>query len=75
MLFMKAINPMFPDILKNGPFVPLEEIVETTSGTSIVPATMKPKNPSRWNDSEKVNVALDSHLQLRIIDSMELSTF
>ena len=26
MLFMKATNPMFPDILKNGPFVPLEEI-------------------------------------------------
>ena len=75
MLFMMATNPMFPDILKNRPFVPLVEILEITSGTSIIPATMKPKDPSRWNDSEKEKVALDSHLQLIIIDSMELSMF
>ena len=75
MLFMNATNPMFPEILKNGPFVPVEEVPETTAATSIVPATVKAKDPSKWNDSEKEMVALDSHLQLIIIDSMELSMF
>ena len=75
MLFMKATNPMFPEILKNGPFVPVEEVPKTTAGTSIVPATVKAKDPSKWNDSEKEMVVLDSHLQLIIIDSMELSMF
>ena len=75
MLFIKATNPMFPDILKNGPFIPLEEIPETTSGIAIIPAYMKPKDQSKWNDTEKEKVALDSHLQLIIIDSMELSMF
>ena len=47
MLFMKATNPMFPEILNNGPFIPVEEVPETTAGTSIVPATVKAKDPSK----------------------------
>lgn len=75
MLFMKATNPMFLEILKNGPFIPLEEVPASTSGTVTILASYKPKDPSKWNDTEKEKVALDSHLQLIIIDSMELSMF
>lgn len=45
---------------------------ETTVGTSIVPSHYVAKE---WTNSEKEKVALDSHLQLIIIDSMDLSIF
>ena len=33
------------------------------------------KDPSKWTEIEKEKVALDSHLMLILIDSMEMSMF
>lgn len=46
MLFIRAANPMYLDILKHGPFVPQVEIPATTVGTEIVPAHWKAKDPA-----------------------------
>ena len=75
MLFIKAANPLFPKILKNGPFIPQQEVAERTVGTVTIPRSYEAKDPFKWTKTEKEKVALDSHLMLIIIDSMELSIF
>ena len=74
-MFIKAVNPIFLEILKNGPFIPQKEIPEATVGTEVVPAYYIPKEPSKWTEVEREKVALDIHLQLIIIDSMDMSMF
>ena len=75
LLFIKAANPIFLDILRKGPFVPIQEIADTTVGTQTIRGSIVAKDPSKWTEPEREMVALDSHLMLIIIDSMEMSMF
>lgn len=75
MLFIKASNPMYLDILKHGPFIPMIEIPETTVGTEKIPKHYEPKDPSKYNDPKKEKVALDGNLQLIICESMDLNMY
>ncbi|KAK1378931.1 hypothetical protein POM88_025675 [Heracleum sosnowskyi] len=75
LLFIKASNPMYLDILKHGPFIPIIEIGETTVGTEIIPARHVPKDPSKYIDPEKEKIALDGHLQLIICESMDFNMY
>ena len=75
LLFIKAANPMFPDILRKGPFVPIQEIADTTVGTQTIRGSIVAKDPSKWTETEREKVALDSHLMHILIDSMEMSMF
>lgn len=43
MLFIKASHPLYPEILKNGPFVPQQEIPEKTVGTITIPRAYEAK--------------------------------
>ncbi|KAK1355317.1 CCHC-type domain-containing protein [Heracleum sosnowskyi] len=75
LIFIKASNPMYLDILKHGPFTPMIEIAETTIGTEIIPARYEPKDPSKYTDPEKEKITLDGHLQLIICESMDFNMY
>ena len=75
LLFIKAANPLYPEILKNGPFIPQQEIPEKTIGTLTIPRSYEANDPSKWTETKKEKVALDSHLMLIHIDSMDNSMF
>ena len=70
-LFIRKTNSGYMKILKNGPFVPMKIIPETTVGGVQVPQRSTPKNPTKFTDSVKDVVALDTILQLIIVDSMD----
>lgn len=46
LLFIRAANPIYPGILKNGPFIPLTLVLKITSGSEVFPTTWAPKDPS-----------------------------
>ena len=62
MLFLRMANPLYIQILKNGPFIPMERIEESTEGDMIIPTYYGPKDPSKYTDIEKDQVSLDSGL-------------
>ena len=53
MLYIRASNPPYLDILKHGPFIPQVEIPETTSDIEIIPARFEPKDPAKYTEAEK----------------------
>ncbi|KAK1388300.1 hypothetical protein POM88_016478 [Heracleum sosnowskyi] len=75
LLFIRASNPMYLDILKHGPFIPMIEITETTVGTEKIPKHYEPKDPFKCTDPEKEKVALDGNLQLIICESMDFNMY
>ena len=70
-LFIRTANSEYLKILKNGSFVPMKIIPETTVDGVRVPQRSTPKDPTEFTDSEKDVVALDTCLQLIIVDSMD----
>ncbi|KAL8098432.1 hypothetical protein AgCh_031258 [Apium graveolens] len=40
-------------ILKNGPFIPMKRIEESTDGDMVIPDYYDPKDPSKYTDIEK----------------------
>ena len=71
MLFIKMANPFYIQILKNGPFIPMVRVEESTDGDMVIPAHFAQKDPSEYSDPEKEKVSLDSSLQLILIESLD----
>ena len=74
-LFIRTTNSDYLKILKNGPFVPMKIIPETTVDGVRVPQRSTPKHPTEFTDSEKEVVALDTSLQLISVDYMDSDMF
>ena len=71
-LFIKAANPLYMGILENGPFVPQKLIPESMTETGErIPQKFLPKESSKFNDTEKDKVALDTSLQLIVVESLD----
>ena len=59
-------------ILENGPFVPQKLIPESVTETGErIPQKFMPKESSEFSDTEKDKVALDTSLQLIIVESLD----
>ena len=71
MLFIRMANLLYIQILKNGPFIPMVRVEESTDGDMVIPAHFAPKDPSEYSDPEKEKVSLDSSLQLILIESLD----
>ncbi|KAL8135691.1 hypothetical protein AgCh_010355 [Apium graveolens] len=71
MMFIKMANPLYVQILKNGPFIPMVRVEESTDGDMVIPAHYAPKDLSEYSDPEKEKVSLDSSLQLILIESLD----
>ena len=71
-LFIRAANSEYLKILKNDLFVPMKVIPEFTVDGVCVPQRPTPKDPTEFTDSIKDVIALDTILQLFIIDSMDI---
>ena len=71
-LFIRAANPLDMGILENGPFVPQKRIPESVRETGErIPQKFMPKDPSDFSDTEKDKVALDTSLQLIVVESLD----
>ena len=72
-LFLKTMNPMFSEILVKGPFVPMKAGTPTEDQelARITPAPV-PKVPSEFTAADNDLVVLDTHLQLYIVESMDV---
>ncbi|KAL8147709.1 hypothetical protein AgCh_005146 [Apium graveolens] len=46
-------NPLYIQILKNGPFTPLVRVEESTDGDMVIPSHYAPKDPSEYTEPEK----------------------
>ncbi|XP_074347330.1 uncharacterized protein LOC141686179 [Apium graveolens] len=64
-------NPMYIEILRHGPFILIESDPESTKGDMVIPTHFEPKDPSTYTEPEKEKVALDSGLQLILIESLD----
>lgn len=73
--FIKTAHYMYPEILKNGPFMPVTLVPETTSGSKVIAATWVPKDPSQYTDTEREKVSLDNSLMLILTDSLDMSMY
>ncbi|KAL8132115.1 hypothetical protein AgCh_007858 [Apium graveolens] len=71
LLFIKMANSLYVQILKNGPFTPMERVEKSTDGDMVIPAHYAPKDPSKYSEIEKEKVSLDSGLQLILIESLD----
>ena len=63
-------NFEYMKILKSGLFVPMKIIPESIVDGVRVPQRSTPKDPTEFTDSKKDVVALDTSMQLIIIDLM-----
>ena len=71
-LFIRAANPLYMGILENGPFVPQKLIPKSVTETGErIPQKFMPKDPSDFSDTEKDKVALDTSLQLIVVESLD----
>ncbi|KAL8104912.1 hypothetical protein AgCh_028905 [Apium graveolens] len=71
LLFIQVGNPLYIQILKNGPFTPMVRVEESTDGDMVIPSHYAPKDPSEYTEPEKEKVSLDSGLQLILIESLD----
>ncbi|KAL8123423.1 hypothetical protein AgCh_011406 [Apium graveolens] len=71
MIFIRMANPMYIEILRHGPFIPMDRIPEATDGDMVIFAHFAPKDPSTYIEPEKEKVALDSGLQLILFESLD----
>ena len=72
-LFLKAMNPIFSEILVNGPFVPMKAGTPTEEQElARITPTSVPKAPSEFTAADNELVVLDTHLQLYIVESMDV---
>ena len=71
-LFIKVANPMYMGILENGLFVPQKLISEYVTETrERIPQRFVPKEPSEFSDTEKDKVAMDTSLQLIVVEVLD----
>lgn len=67
LLFIKASNPGYLKVLKDGPHVPTKEI----PGAEDAPSITVRKPLSEFTDDEKDQIGWDTNLQLIIVDSLD----
>lgn len=72
LLFTRSANLMYHEILKNGPFIPLALVHETTNGSEVNPTTWAPKDPSLYIHTVKEKVSLDNIIMIILIESLDL---
>ena len=71
-LFIKVANPLYMGILENGPFVPQKLIPESVTETGErIPQKFMPKELYEFSDREKDKVAMDTSLQLIVVESLD----
>ena len=71
-LFIKAANPLYMCILENGLFVPHKLIPESVTETrEKIPKRFVHKEPSEFSDTEKDKVAMDTSLQLIVVEALD----
>ena len=70
-LFIRATNPLYMGILENNPFVPMWVVEASVVDGVRIDAGSVPKDPSEITPPEKEFMALDTSLQLFIVDSMD----
>ena len=70
-MYIRAVNPKYEEYLRMGPYVPMKIVPETTERDVRVPQRFTPKELTEFSDSDKESVALNTHLQLIIVDSMD----
>ena len=51
-LYIKMTNPVYLQILVNGPFVPMQIIYESTDGGVVIPQRSEPKDASDFSEAE-----------------------
>ncbi|KAL8088143.1 hypothetical protein AgCh_038062 [Apium graveolens] len=71
MPFIRMANPLYIQILKNGPFIPMVIVDESTDRDMVIPAHYAPKDPAEYTDLKKEKISLDSDLQLILIESFD----
>ncbi|KAK1360161.1 hypothetical protein POM88_044635 [Heracleum sosnowskyi] len=72
LLFIKASNPLYIGILENGPFVPMKPVSESTGPDgSRIPQGTQPKDITKYTDSDKELIRLDTGLMLILADSAD----
>lgn len=72
LLFLKVANPKYAGVLKNGPKIPMIVELEVIVDNVVVsPARTYQKDPKTYTPDEKEDAALDSSLQLILIDSLD----
>ncbi|KAL8119364.1 hypothetical protein AgCh_016764 [Apium graveolens] len=71
LLFIKMVNPLYVQILKNGPFTRMVRVEESIDGDMVIPAHFAPKDPAEYSDPEKEKVSLESSLRLILIESLD----
>ncbi|XP_074323121.1 uncharacterized protein LOC141660060 [Apium graveolens] len=64
-------NPMYIEILRHGPFIPMKRVPEITDGDMVIPAKFTPKEPSTYTELENEKVALDTGLKLILIEFLD----
>ena len=57
LLFIRMANHLYIQILKNGPFIPMVRVEESTDGDMVIPAHFAPKDPSEYTETEKEKVS------------------
>jgi hypothetical protein len=71
-LFIKASNPMYEDILLNGPFIPKTSVPASVDAAGVrTPATSIIKDPEQFSVADKECVTLDTGLMMIIADSAD----
>lgn len=70
-MYIKAINPDYMDILENDSFVPRKDSPVHTDEDNRVPQEFIPKNPSEYIDKDKELFLFDTILQSSLVDSLD----
>ena len=70
-LYIKMANPVYLQILVNGPFVPMRIIPESTDGGVVIPQRSEPKDAADFSEAERDRVALDTSLQQILVESLD----
>ncbi|KAL8126061.1 hypothetical protein AgCh_013373 [Apium graveolens] len=71
MLFIRMANPLYIQILKNGPFTSMIRVEELLDGDMVILAHYAPKDTFEYSEPEKEKVSLDSGLQLILIKTLD----
>ena len=70
-MYIRAANSKYDEYLTKGMFIPMKHVPETIERDVRVPQRHTPKDPTKFSDSDKEAVVLDTNIQLIIVDSMD----
>ncbi|KAL8090816.1 hypothetical protein AgCh_040037 [Apium graveolens] len=70
MFFIRIAHPLYLEILKYGPFIPIMRVPEATEGDIVIPGHYDPKDPSTYTEPGNEKVSLNSILLLILTESL-----